>query len=90
MDIETRIRALLKESEQIINIRKLANTILANGCYSEKEEKQQLDRANLLGDLTDQEARIIKKSWEFRRKKREIVMGKLEKILDEGEIGGKK
>ena len=90
MDVDKRLRVLKRRSDRINAVKILQNSILANGCYSEKEEKLQFDKANALGNLTDCEARLIKKAWRFRKKETAILADELEEILTEVEYDGKK
>jgi hypothetical protein len=72
---DTLLSFKLKKQELKIKIKEInfvkeaMNTILANNCYSEKEIEKQIELGQTVGNLNDDELKLLKLSWEFRKKK---------------------
>jgi hypothetical protein len=60
-NLETRARNLKK-------VKYIADTILANACYHDKEMEMQLMVAEKSGNLTEEEKTVICQAWEYRYK----------------------
>ena len=78
-----KLKDLEKQADDIKKVKKIMNTILANGCFSEKEQNNQYFRAFKQGKITDSETKILKKGWDFRRKQARILEKKLMELLDD-------
>jgi len=83
MDIDKRIRALELKTKRMDSIKVLVNKVMASGCYGEKNEKLMVDKANMLGDLTDSERKLIDRAFKFRKKEAGEILKELYKILME-------
>lgn len=78
-----KILELEKKAKRIKKLQNTMNTILANGCYSNKEMDNQIDMGNKLGNLDDQEEQTIRKAWAYRNKLARELLNELEAFLDE-------
>jgi len=83
MDIDKQLRASRRRLDRVNAVKQLQTAILANGCYSDKEEKLQFDKANALGNLTDNEASVIRAAWNFRKTETALLADELKIILKE-------
>ena len=75
------LRQLEVRARDATRIRKLMNTILANGAYSDVEEEKQIRTANQVGNLNDRELDLLHRSWAVRRKITDGIMNDLDELL---------
>ena len=70
-----------KKAKKIEKIQRIANTILANGCYHTKEMENQIGRAEKTGHITTREREIIVRAWNLRSKKAHELIDDLEEFI---------
>lgn len=61
------INGLERRAKEIKQLKLILNTILANGCYSDKEMESQINTANRTGNLDDEELTAVKNIWRLRK-----------------------
>lgn len=81
--LDKQLNKMSIKANRIKRIQKLVNTILANGCYSEKNEEKQILDAEDKGKLTKKERKILERSWNLRREEAHNLIEKLDLLLDE-------
>jgi len=70
---------------KISKIKGIINTILANGCYSEKEMELQIKTGTMKGKLTGDELQLLERAWKYRQKLAHQLIIDANKLLDEWE-----
>jgi len=66
--MKDKLYKLEMKAKQIKRLQKIANTILANGCYHAKESELQIMKAEKTGMLTHEEEKVVNGSWDLRNK----------------------
>lgn len=82
LDRMDKISELEQKAKRIKKLQNTMNTILANGCYSDKEMENQIKMGNTLGKLDTQEETTIRKAWAYRNKLARELLNDLEAFLD--------
>lgn len=86
------LKDLDARANRLKKVRKLCNSILANGAYSTSEECKQIEKLNKIKENTphaekeqhkrlQREINLISTAWEFRRREAEIMIEELEELL---------
>lgn len=78
---ERQLNHFYRKSLEIKQIQKVINTILANACYSDKEMSKQIERAETIGNLDDDELLLINQAWDYRKKLARELLTDLNKFL---------
>jgi len=79
--IANKVISMKKKAKEINDIKHICNTILANGCYHEKEMEVQIATAEKNGNLTNDELEAITLAWELRSKKAKELINELQVFL---------
>ena len=56
-----------QKTKKLERLRKINNSMLGSGAYSDKERDAQIARAERFGDLTTDERTIVERIWEHRK-----------------------
>jgi len=79
-------RELLKLEADAKHIRRLSfimNTVLGNACYSDKEKEAQINKAEKVGNLDDDELDLLNVGWDLRTKLARKLMMDLKTLIKE-------
>lgn len=83
VNMRRRILKLENDAKLIRRLNFIANTILANACYSEKEETAMINRGEKIGNLNDIEKEMLHKTWSTRRDLANKLLSDLTEVLNE-------
>jgi len=80
---DEKLKNLLKKTKRVRSARKIMSTILGSGAYSDIAMENQIRSAETQGNLDDEELRVLKKAWAYRKKTSRELLHEFETWLDD-------
>ena len=80
-DFEKELYKLKHDARHIRDVSFIMNTILGNACYSDKEKDAQINKGEKLGNLNDEELKMLNDGWDLRTRLAKRLMTDLTVLL---------